>query len=103
MPAHFEILPLPSKISSWLIFMLQQLPTYVLLWEQHTMMGLELRGDGSNIANLLDVITYTWTASQDKTLFSCWAHLPWLSQQEDFWGRSTKLWLKAQSEVPFHM
>ncbi len=86
MPAHFEILPLPSMISSWLIFALQRLPANMLLREQHTTTGLELGGDGSNVANLLDATTSTWTASQDKSKFSCWAHLPWLSEQEDFWG-----------------
>jgi hypothetical protein len=35
--------------------------------QQHTMVGLELGGDGSNIANPLDVTTFTWMASQDKS------------------------------------
>jgi hypothetical protein len=103
MPAHFEILPLPSVISSWLIFTLQRLPANAQLWEQHTTRGLELGGDGSNIANLSDATASTWTLSQDNSKFSCWAHLPWLSEQEDVQGRSTKLWLKAQSDVPFHI
>jgi hypothetical protein len=62
MLAHFEILPLPSMISSWLIFMLQQLPANGLLQEQHTTTGLKLGGGGSNIANLLDAMTFTWMA-----------------------------------------
>jgi hypothetical protein len=33
MPAHFEILLLPSSISSWLIFTLQRLSTNTLLWK----------------------------------------------------------------------
>ncbi len=59
--------------------------------------------DGSKIANQSDATTSTWMASQDKNKFSCWANLHWLSEQAIFWGRSTKLWLQAQSEVPFHM
>jgi hypothetical protein len=59
MPAHFEILPLPSMISSWLILTLQQLTANTLLREQHMTTGLELGGDGSNIANPLDAMTFT--------------------------------------------
>jgi hypothetical protein len=59
MPAHFEILPLPSMISSWLIFTLQRLPANALLREQHMMAGLEFGGYGSNIAIPLDAMTST--------------------------------------------
>lgn len=46
MPNHFEILPLPSKISSWLISLLQQWPVSEQLWEEHTMAKLEPDNDG---------------------------------------------------------
>jgi hypothetical protein len=84
MPAHFKILLLSSVISSWLIFTLQRLPANKQLQEQHTMMGLKLGKDGNNIANPSDATTSTWTPSKDKSKFSCWAHLPWLSEQEGF-------------------
>jgi hypothetical protein len=59
MPMHFEIFMLPSVISSWLISMVQQLLANMLLGMQHTTAGLELGGDGSNIANPLDAMTFT--------------------------------------------
>ncbi len=50
MPDHFEILPLPSEISSWLISLLQQLPMSEQLREEHMMAKLEPGNDGQNIA-----------------------------------------------------
>jgi hypothetical protein len=76
-------------INSWLIFTLQQLPANARLQEQHTTTGLELGRDGSNIANPSDATTSTWTPFKDKSKFSC-MHLPWLSEQEDFWGEKYK-------------
>jgi hypothetical protein len=102
MPANFEILLLPSVINLCLIFTLQLLPANALLQERHTMTGLKLGGGGSNIKNLLDVMAFTWMALLDKCKFSCLARLPWLSDLADFWGRSTTLCPKAQSEVPSH-
>jgi hypothetical protein len=52
MADHFEILPLPSKISSWLISLtLQQLPVSEQLREEHTAVKLEPGNDGQNIAS----------------------------------------------------
>jgi hypothetical protein len=42
MPMHFGISPLPSKISSWLILLLQRLPINACLQEEHTMTRLDL-------------------------------------------------------------
>ena len=59
MPDHFEILPLPSEISSWLISMLQQLPMSEQLREEHMMAKLEPGNDGQNIAGPSDAKTYS--------------------------------------------
>ena len=71
MPGHFEILPLPSKISSWLISLLQQLPMSKQLREEHTTAKLEPGDDGRNIASLLDAATFSWTPLQDTNKLSC--------------------------------
>ncbi len=42
MPMHFKISPLPSKISSWLILLLQRLPANKQLREEHTTTNLAL-------------------------------------------------------------
>jgi hypothetical protein len=57
MPVHFEILPLPKEISSWLISLLHQLPVSKQLREEHMMAKLEHGDDGQNIANPWDVET----------------------------------------------
>jgi hypothetical protein len=41
MPNHFKILQIPSKISCWLISLLQQLPVSKRLREEHTTAKLE--------------------------------------------------------------
>jgi hypothetical protein len=83
MPMHFEISPLPSKISSWLISLLQCLPTNKQLREEHTTTNLALGANGRNIAPQLDVKTSSWTASPSKSKFSCSEPLPWLLEADD--------------------
>jgi hypothetical protein len=51
MPTHFEISPLPSKISSWLISLLQRLPANKQLREEHTTTNLALGTNGRNITS----------------------------------------------------
>ena len=103
MPNHFEILPLLSEISSWLISLLQQLPASKQLWEEHTTVKLESGDDGQNIASPSDAKTYSWTSLQDLSESSCLEHLQWLSGKDDSRKIAMRLWLKAQSEVPCHM
>jgi hypothetical protein len=62
MPDLFEILPLPSEISSWLISLLQQLPVSKQLREEHMTAKLEPGNDGQNIAIPSDAKTYSWTS-----------------------------------------
>ncbi len=83
MPTHFEISPIPSKISSWLISLLQRLPVNKQLREEHTTTNLMLGTDGRNIASQLDVETSSWTASPSKSEFSCSEPLPWLIEVDN--------------------
>jgi hypothetical protein len=103
MPTHFEISPLPSEVSSWLILLLQCLPTNEQLQEEHTTTNLVLGAGGSNIASQLDVETSSWTASPSKSKFSCSEPLPWLSEADDSQTKKLEHWLRAQSEVPSQM
>jgi hypothetical protein len=52
MPENFYILPLPSKINSWLTLVLRQLPMSKQLREKLMTMGLKLGSGGSNIATV---------------------------------------------------
>ncbi len=83
MPTHFEIPPLTSEISSWLILLLQHLPTNKQLREEHMTTNLVLGANGRNIASQLDVETSSWTASPSKSEFSCSEPLLWLSEADD--------------------
>ena len=102
-PDHFEILTLPSKISSWLTSLLQQLSMSKWLREEHTTAKLEPGIDGQHTASPLDAATFSWTHLQDMSESSCLEHLQWLSAKEYSCKIAMKCWLKAQTEVPFHM
>ncbi len=54
MPDHFEILQIPSKISCWLISLLQQLPVSKRLREEHTTAKLEHGNVGQHTASPSD-------------------------------------------------
>ena len=103
MPEHFEIVPLPNEIDSWLISTLQKLPVREQLRERHTRTKLGRGGDGSLGATQLDSKTSSSMTSPDTNVSSSLEPLPWLCAEEDFQDRLMLPWLKAQSEVPFHM
>jgi hypothetical protein len=54
MPDHFKILPIPSKISCWLILLLQQLPVSEQLWEEHLTGKLKYGNVGQHTASPSD-------------------------------------------------
>ena len=54
MPSHFEIVPLPNEIASWLTSLLSKLPVREQYREAHMRTKLGRGGDGSNIADQLD-------------------------------------------------
>ena len=102
-PKHFKILPLPKEISSWLISLLQRLSVKEQLQERHTRTKLGRGSDGASIANPLALSTSTSTASAGGSESGSWEPSPWLCVKGDSQVTLMKPWLKAQSEVPFHM
>jgi hypothetical protein len=103
MPASFHFSPLPSKINSWMISLLRQLPVSKQLREHHMTTGLKLGSIGDSIASPLDATTLTSTSSASLNKISCLRLLPWLSEKTDSHAIALNHWLKAQSEVPSHM
>ena len=103
-PDHFEIVPLHRKICYWLISLLQRLPVKDRLLERHTRNKLGRGQGGKNTADQLEL----WRMSSSTTLpevneSELWEPLPWLSMKGYFQDHLMEPWLKAQSEVPFHM
>jgi hypothetical protein len=103
MPKIFQILPLPSKIGSWLTSLLPPLLVSEQLWEQHTTTGIELGINGPSGASPLDATTSTLTNSDKSNKIFYLVHLPWLSEKEGSRKIALNHWLKEQSTVPSHM
>ena len=103
-PKHFEIVPLPKEISSWLISLLQKLPVKEQLREKHTRTKLGRGGDGKLTAIPLESSkTSSLTISRNPKGSNSWEPSPWLCVEDDFQDRLMIPWLRAQSEVPFRM
>ncbi len=103
MPDHFEMVPIPSKISCWLISLLQQLPMSKPLWEEHTTAKLKHGNARQHTASPSDVQTFSWINSHKMSEFPCSVHLQWLSEKDNSCGIAMRCWLKEQSGVPSHM
>jgi hypothetical protein len=103
MPNHFKILQIPSKISCWLISLLQQLPVSKRLREEHTTAKLEHGNVGQHTVSPLDAQTFSWINSHKMSEFPCLVHLQRLSEKDNSHGIATRCWLKEQSGVPSHM
>jgi hypothetical protein len=102
MPNHFEIVPLPNEIVSWLTSLLSKLPVKEQYRETHTRSSLGRGVDGLNIAHQLDLPIPTLTDSTNISASSSWEPLPWLCAKDDS-RVSMEHWLKAQSAVPSQM
>ncbi len=103
MPDHFEILPVPSEISCWLISLLQQSPMSGQLWEEHTTMKLKHGNVGQHTVSLSDAQTFSWINSHKMSEFPCSVHLQWLSEKDNSRRIAMMCWLKEQSRVLSHM
>ena len=104
MPSHFEIVPLPSKILSWLTALLQSLTVKKQLRERHKRTKIGRSRDGPSTQNLSDSgATSSSMGSQGHNESSSWERLPWLCERGNFRDQLMRSWLKQQSEVPFHM
>ena len=104
LPEHFEIVPLPNEIVSWLTSTLLKLPVKTQLQERHTRTKIGRGGDGRCTSSPSG---YTRTSSsmtsQNANESESSEPLPWLCVKQDFQDRLMKPWLLAQSEVPFRM
>ena len=100
-PPHFEIVPLPNKITSWLTLLLQRLPQKKELAEEHTRTTL---GRGAATQNIATASASTGTISStecpDNTNLQSWELLPWLYVKGDFCDQLMVPWLKSQSQIP---
>jgi hypothetical protein len=100
-PQHFEIVPLPSEIISWLTSLLRRLPQKPELAEAHTRTTLG-RGPvtpSTVIASASPAIISS-TESPDSTKSQSWELSPWLCVKGDFRDQLMVPWLKSQSKVP---
>jgi hypothetical protein len=102
-PSHFRIVPLPSKITSWLIALLQKLPMNQQFNKVHTRSKLGRGNDGASTTNALGTTTSSSNISHDINESKSLKPLPWLCKKDGFWDQLMTNWLKAQSQVPFHM
>ena len=103
-PKHFKIVQLPKEISSWLISLLQKLPVKEQLRERHTRTKLGRGGDGKlTVTPLESSKMSSSTISRNPKGSNSWEPSPWLCVEDDFQDQLMTPWLKAQSEVPFHM
>ncbi len=84
-PPHFKIVPLPSKIVSWLTLLLLRLPPKPELVEEHTRMMLGCGPATPNTATALASMgTISLMECPDSTESQSWGLLPWLYVKGDF-------------------
>ena len=102
-PEHFEIVQLPNEISSWLISLLQKLPVKEQLREKHTRTKLGRGVAGSSGANPSVSEISSSHPSIEQTESPSSAPLPRLCDKPDIRDQLGIHWLRAQSEVPFHL
>ena len=104
LPQHFQIVPLPNKISSWLTLLLQKLPMKEQLREAHTRTKLGGGNNSPSISTPLDsATTLTSNPSHGPNGTGSSEPLPWLSDRDDIWERFMTPWLQEQSEIPSRM
>ncbi len=102
-PSHFRIVSLPRKITSWLIVLLQKLPMNQQFNEVHMRSKLGHGKDGASTTNALGTTTSSSNISHDINESKSLEPLPWLCEKDGFWDQLMTNWLKAQSQVLFHM
>jgi hypothetical protein len=102
-PSHFRIVPLPSKITSWLIALLQKLPVNQHFNKVHMQSKLGRGNNGASTTNALGTTASSSNISHNINESKSSEPLPWLCKKDGFWDQLMTDWLKAQSQVPFHM
>jgi hypothetical protein len=103
MPEHFNIVPLPNEIVSWVTCQLQRLPVKEQLREKRKRTKIGRGGDGSSTATLLaSPPTSTSTSLKSQTESRSSELSPLHFEKDAFLDRLMKPWQKQLSEVPFH-
>jgi hypothetical protein len=100
-PPHFEIVPLPNEITSWLTSLLLRLPQKKEWAEEHMRTTL---GRGADIINIATASVSKETTSSteypDNTNSPSSELSPWLYVKGDFRDHLMVPWLKSQSQIP---
>jgi hypothetical protein len=103
-PDHFQKVPLPNEIVSWLTALLLKMPVKEQLRERRSRTKIGLGEDGkSTPIQSESEMTSSLTDSPSQTESSSWEPLPWLCVKGDFRSELMLPWLKAQSEIPFRL
>ena len=102
-PNHFEIVTLPNEIISWLTALLRKLPVNQQYREVHTQSKLWRGNVGARTTVVLEMTTSSSNLSQSINESESLEPLPWLFEKDGFQDQLMTDWLKAQSQVPFHM
>mmetsp|Transcript_13224 Transcript_13224/g.28024 ORF Transcript_13224/g.28024 Transcript_13224/m.28024 type:complete len:842 (+) Transcript_13224:3970-6495(+) len=103
-PENLEIRPLPSEIVSWLTSLLQRLPVKEQLREKHKRTRLGRGTDGLNGVDPLESAMMSFSTSSAEANETSYSEpSPWLCVKDDFRDRMSTPWLRAQSEIPFHL
>ena len=104
LPQHFEIVPLPNEIVSWLTSLLLRLPAKQQLAETHSATKLGRGTATQSIAEASDLATTFSSKTYPKPTESKSSELsPWLCVKGDFFDHMILPWLKAQSQIPSTM
>ena len=102
-PQHFDIQPLPNKISLWPTVLLLKLPVNPQYNQKHTRTKLGHRTGGQHTAVGLDLPTHSLMISLAPPKSSSSEPLPWLCTKQDFQDHLMTDWLTAELQVPSHM
>jgi hypothetical protein len=101
LPQHFEIVPLPNKIVSWLTLLLLWLPVKQQLVETHSTTKLGCGTDTQSTAKSLDSeTTFSSKTCPKPTESKSLEVSPWLCVKDNFLDHVMLPWLKAQSQIP---
>jgi len=104
LPQHFEIVPLPNEIVSWLTSLLLRLPAKQQLVETQPTMKLGRGTATQNTANPSDLeTTFSSKTCPEPTKSKSSEVLPWLCVKGNFLNHVMLPWLKAQSQIPSTM
>ena len=99
LPQHFEIVPLPNKIVSWLTLLLLWLPAKQQLVETHSTTKLGRGTTTQSTANPSDSeTTFSSKKCPKPTELNSLEVLPWLCVKDNFLNHVMLPWLKAQSQ-----